>query len=185
MKIINLLPKEAQKEVTLEFLSGRLLMFWVAVIVSLLIFLAAALGTNFFLMNNISQTQTEIEQNRALLNSADYKELQETILTLNSGIKEINNLKTQHYYWSKAFIAFANLAPTTVQLNQILLDRETGRVDIAGQARTREDVIELWARIIKSDFFHGINFPLSNLEKATTANFTFTFYVNEDKIKTP
>ncbi|MEJ0021481.1 MAG: PilN domain-containing protein [Candidatus Doudnabacteria bacterium] len=185
MKIINLLPQDAQKEVTFEFLFGRLFMFWTWLTLSLLVFLGLAVGTRIYLMRSNSQTDDQIAQNMAILNSADYKGLQDKVLALNNSVKEINNLKSHHYYWSNALIALANLTPTTVQLNQIILDRETGRVDIAGQAKTREDVIALWTSIIKSGFFHGINFPLSNLERATTANFTFTFFVNNDKINSP
>jgi Tfp pilus assembly protein PilN len=185
MKIINLLPKDSQKEVTLEFVSDRLLVFWVWVIISLLIFLALAFGARIYLQRKNSQIDSQISQNQGVLNSADFKGLQDEVVTLNNGIKQINNLKSHHDYWSKALIAFANLTPQTVQLNQLTLDRETGRIDIAGQARTREDVIELWSRIIKSDYFHGINFPLSNLERANIANFSFTFFVNHDKVSTP
>lgn len=185
MKIINLLPKDAQKRVMLEFVSKRLLMFWVWVIASLVIFLALAVAARIYIQRNNSAADLQITETQNVLNSGDFKGLQEEILALNNGIKEINNLKSQHHYWSKALVALADLTPTTIQLNQATLERETGRVDIAGQAKTREDVIELWSRVIKSDFFYGINFPLSNLERATIANFTFTFFVNPDKINTP
>lgn len=185
MKIINLLPQDAQRKVTLEFVFNRVLTFWILVIVSLLVFLAMAFAAKVYLQRINSQTDTLITENEAILNSADFKGLQDEILTLTGDIKEINNLRSHHYYWSKALIALADLTPTSVQLNQATLDRETGRVDIAGQALTREDVIELWSRIIKSEHFKGINFPLANLERATIANFTFTFYLKVDKVMTP
>ena len=185
MKTINLLPKEEQKEIQLEFLFSHFSFFWIITLASLLVFLGLALGTKIYLNHKIQTTQAEIDLNQATLNSSDFKSLQDQVLELNASIKEVNNFIVQHYYWSKALVVLANLLPKDVQLNQVLLSRSTGRIDIAGQAATRESVIALWAAVIKSDYFKNINFPLANLEKAKIADFTFTFYVNKNKINQP
>ncbi|MEO8065844.1 MAG: PilN domain-containing protein [Candidatus Doudnabacteria bacterium] len=185
MKVINLLPKEDQRAVALESVLSRVILFWIVVIISLVVFLLLILSTKIYLDRNTAKTDAEIAQSQDTLNSDAYKNLQLQVAELNGAVREINNLKAQHYYLSNTVIALANLIPPTVQLNQVSFDRETGRVDIIGQAKTRDDIIELWSRVIRSDFFHGINFPLANLERAAVANFTFTFFVNKDKLLLP
>ena len=185
MKTINLLPKEEQKEILLEFLFSHFSFFWIVAIGSLLVFLGLVFGMKIYLNSKIQSTQAQITASQATLNSTDYKGLQDQVLQLNGSIREINNLITQRYYWSKALVALSDLVPSDVQLNQVLLDRVTGRIDISGQAATRESVITLWSAVIKSEYFKNINFPLANLEQAKVANFNFTFYVNKDKINQP
>jgi len=185
MKTTNLLPKEDQKEITLEFVFDQMLFFWICVVGSLVIFWILGFAGKIYLNQKINTTVDEIAKQQNVLNSSDYKDLQRQVLELNGTIKEINNLQSQHYYWSKAISELSSLVPADVQLNQIIISRETGRIDITGQAKTRDSVIELWSNIIKSDYFRGINFPLANLEKSKLGNFTYTFYVKKEKIKTP
>ena len=185
MKIINLLPKQQQKAIKLELVFSQMLKFWVWIIASLVVFFGLIFATKFYLNHNITQTQNQITANQSVLNSSDYKDLQDQILQLNSSLREINNLRSQHYYWSQALIALSALIPKTVQLNQLTIDRSSGKVDITGQAATRDDVINIWSQVIKSDYFKNINFPLANLEKAKVADFTYTFYVKKDKITSP
>jgi Tfp pilus assembly protein PilN len=184
MKPINLLPTVERRNLKLQFLSNRLLVFWFWIIATLLVFFFLSLLTRFYIDRQISATEGDIAQNKALLDSADYKDLQDQILLFNRNIKEIKNLQNQHYYWSNALVELANLVPTDMQLNQVAFDKGTGAIVIKGQAKTRESVIAFWSNVIKSEFFKNINFPLENLEKAEFPEFTYTFYVNPDKFKT-
>jgi|GEM_PF-2021745 Tfp pilus assembly protein PilN len=184
MKSINLLPAVEQKELRLQFLVQKLSRFWFWIIGSLVVFFALTLATRFYLERMITDTQSQIEQNKTLLNSADYKDLQNQIQLLNKNIKEIKNLQSQHYYWSNALVQLANLVPADMQLNQVHFDRSTGQIDVNGQAVTRESVLTFWSNVIKSDYFKNINFPLANLERAKYPDFTYKFYVNPDKFKT-
>ncbi len=183
MKQINLLPKPERRELQLQFLASRLLVFWIWVIGGLLTFLFLALLTRFYLDRDISVTEGRIAENKALLDSADYKDLQDQILQLNRSIKEIKNLQSQHYYWSDALIELSNLVPPDMQLDQITFEKSSGAVVVKGQAKTRDSVIAFWSNVIKSEHFRNINFPLANLEKPELPDFTYTFYVNSDKFK--
>ena len=184
MRQINLLPAVEQRELKLMFLAARLSAFWIWIIASLLVFFALGLGSRFYLERMSTDTQNQIEQNKTLLDSSNFKDLQNQILQLNRNIKEIKNLQSQHYYWSSALVQLSNIIPADMQLNQINFDRANGEVDITGQAATRDSVILFWSNVIKSEYFKNINFPLTNLEKAKNPDFTFTFYVNSDKFKT-
>jgi len=184
MKQVNLLPKIEQRELKLQFYAERMLAFWIWVACSIAVFFVLSLLTVFYLNRMMNETQTQITQNKALLDSSDFKDLQNQIILLNRNIKEINNLQTHHYFWSNALIELSSLVPPEMQLNQIGFSQATGKIQIIGQAKTREKVIEFWANVIKSEYFKNINFPLTNLEKATNPDFTYTFSVNPDKFKT-
>ncbi len=185
MKLINLLPQENQKEVRLELAANIFLEFWIWVIATLLIFFIASLFAVFYLNSIIKATELSIYESQTILNSSDYKDLQVEISEINSHTKEINNIKNQHLYWSKPLLILAELIPSDVQLSLVTINRETGRVDIAGQARNRDSVITIWSNVIKTSYFQNINFPLKNLEKANFSDFNFTFYVNKEMIKQP
>lgn len=184
MKQINLLPPSERRELQLQFLANRLLIFWVWVIGGLLTFLFLALLTRFYLDRDISVTEGRIAENKALLDSSDYKDLQDQILQLNRNIKEIKNLQSQHYYWSDALVELSNLVPPDMQLGQINFDKSSGAIVIVGQAKTRDSVIAFWSNVIKSEHFRNINFPLANLEKPELPDFSYTFYVNAEEFKT-
>ncbi len=183
MKKINLLPKPEQQELKLQLFSQQLLKFWILIAASLVVFFLLTKATQIYLNRTVSDTQNKISQNKALLNSSDYRDLQRQILAINSNIKEIENLEDHHYYWSNALIELARLIPPNMQLNNIDFDSITGKIQINGQAQNRDAVIGLWSNIIKSEYFKNINFPLANLEKAKLPDFTYTFFINKDKFK--
>ena len=98
MKQINLLPKTEQKEFKLHFISKRLVSFWIWVIGSLVVLFVLALASKIYLNGVIGSTQSQIDDGKTLLNSSDYKDLQNQIQTFNRTIKNINNLQSHHYY---------------------------------------------------------------------------------------
>src|SRR5258708_33209403 len=89
MKQINLLPAIEQRELKLQFFARRLSNFWFWVIGSVIIFFLLALATRFYMEGMIKDTETLIAQDKSLLDSSDYKDLQNQILLLNKNIKEI------------------------------------------------------------------------------------------------
>jgi len=185
MRLINLLPKENQKAFRLEQAADVMLEFWTWTIVSLLVLTTAIVVATFYLGNQIQTIENSIAERQDVLNSSDYKALQTQIQEINSHSKEVKSIKEQHLYWSKALIALAQIIPPDVQLSQVTISRDTGKIDIAGQAQRRDSVILIWSNVLKSQMFRDINFPLPNLEKANFPNFTFSFYVNKDQLSEP
>jgi Tfp pilus assembly protein PilN len=185
MKTVNLLPKSQKKELELEFISHQIVVFWVLVVITLVLFIGIAWVFKFYVAQVIATNDRLISESRKQLASAEYKDLHDQIIALNGSVAEIKNVNTHHYNWSKALLKISDLVQPTIQLNQLNFDATTGKVDITGQAKTRQDVIDLWASIKKSEYFTKINFPLTNLEKPEDANFTYSFYTNKDKFTNP
>src|SRR4051812_22616197 len=99
MKIINILPKTAKKELELELVSHQILVFWCLVIASLVIFIAGGWIFKFYLAQVISGNEKLITQSQKQLESQEYKDLNNQILALNSAVIEIKNLNNRHYNW--------------------------------------------------------------------------------------
>src|SRR5258708_37842109 len=108
MKQINLLPAIEQRELKLQFFARRLSNFWFWPIGSGIIFFLLALATRFYMEGMIEDTETLIAQDKSLLDSSDYKGLQNKILLHNKNIKEIKKLRAQSYYCSYALFKLSN-----------------------------------------------------------------------------
>lgn len=181
MKILNLLPQARKKELELEFLSHKVLMFWTMVILSLIIFVILAAVFRFYMQSLITSNEEIISVNKQRLEAPEYKQLHDEILALNDTVADIKNINNHHYAWSNALYQLSSLVSARVQLNQLSFSAAKAQMDISGQARERQDVLVLYEDIKASEFFDEINFPLNNLEQPTSSNFTFTFNVDKTK----
>lgn len=182
MKIINLLPQFAQREIKLHILGRQLHTFGIVIVGSLIIVFFLGLASAFWIQKSISSANVEIFTLNNSLTSSDNRILEEEVKSLNQEIKTINNLRNQHYYYSKALLEFANLVPANMQISLLTLDRLSGKVEVFGTAKSRDSVLDFWSNVKKSNFFTNIDFPLANLEQATNSQFSFTFYIKRDQI---
>jgi Tfp pilus assembly protein PilN len=185
MKKTNLLPKEQQREIHLLFFSEKLQTFWLWVGCSLLVFLILTLLAKVFLTRQLGEISRQIEDQRRVLKSSDNELLKQEVSNLNNQMASIKHLNSGHYYWSNALVELGNLFAPDIQIDLITMDRATGQVDIKGTAGSRESVLRFWSDIHKSPYFMNINFPLTNLERATNSSFAFTFFINPQELLKP
>ena len=183
MKLINLLPKSENRELKLTLLGQQMVNFWVYVGFSLLVFFILALAVNVFLRSEITKNNNQIETKKQELASSNTQQLESRVQALNSQIRAIDNLRDNHYNWSQVLLELSRVTPDDAKVNVLNIERSTGKIEVAGNALTRDAVIEFWANVKKSKYFRNINFPFSNLEKDKNAQFEYTFYVNLDNIK--
>ncbi len=183
MKQINLLPKSEQRDLRLMFFSDQLIMFWVWVLVSLLLFISLTYIAKAYLSGQVASIEGEIALNQQILKQSDNELLKKQVETLNDQINGIKNLQDQHQYWSLALEELAKMLSTDISLDSVNLDRTSGRVSIQGVARSRESVLKFWSDVHKTDFFKNIDFPLPNLQKPVDDPFNFSFFINSEKIK--
>lgn len=182
-RTINLLPPVEQKKLKTEKLITEVLNFSTWVVVSLVLFCLLSYGTVLYLKHFSGSLDAEILIKRMVLDSTDNTRIKNEVQTLNTALKDFQNLEAQHYEWSVALIALAEIIPGSIQLNAVSLDRASGKVEIVGVATDREAVIALWVNLKRSDFFKDVNFPLTNLEKPQITPFSYTFFINPEKIK--
>lgn len=185
MKQINLLPKSEQKDLKLQFFSEQLVRFWIWVLISLALFLGLTYLAKEYLNSQIADTDGLIALERQILRSDDNEQLKLEVEGLNNQMLSIRSLSNQHYYWSEALIELARLLSPDVHLDLVVMDRASGKVQIQGTAGNRENVLKFWADVHKSEYFKNIDFPLANLNRATQDPFTFNFFINAEKLRTP
>ncbi|OGE82792.1 MAG: hypothetical protein A3B10_03875 [Candidatus Doudnabacteria bacterium RIFCSPLOWO2_01_FULL_44_21] len=185
MKVINLLPKNEQKETKLQFFAHSQLSFWIWTIISLTICLILVLAARFYLNSSLTATANEVANKREILKSSDNELLKQQVEGLNRKIAGINNLQKNHVYWSTALAELARLFASDIQLDFIFVDRPTGKIEVQGVAANRDSALKFWADLQTSLYFKDINFPLSNLERATNGSFTFTFFASIENLKQP
>ncbi len=183
MKLINLLPKSVVRELQLDLIAGQILNFWIGLFLTFGIFFALIWASIFYLKTEIQNTDNDISQQREVLSSANTKDLQVRVSNLNKKINTIEELRDNHYYWSEALTELVTLMPSDMQIDSLIIKRETGKIDMTGSAANRDSVLLFWANVKKSQYFRDINFPLANLQKATDDPYSFTFYIKPEAIQ--
>ncbi|MDP2933283.1 MAG: PilN domain-containing protein, partial [bacterium] len=178
-RYINLLSSSDQKDIRLEKVNAALLnsYFWLGL--SLLALIALLCGGRFFLKFEISQMQDKIALQQQAVSTEQNQKLKKQLNDFNARLRNLVNLDEHQALWSEAVINFARLVPKDVAIDSFIADRQTGRIKIAGQAKTRESVLQLRNNLLGSEYFRDVNFPLSNLTRATNVNFRYNFFINE------
>lgn len=182
-KVINLLPKDKQREVKLLQFAHQQTVFWMWAIISIVVFLILTLLAKVYLGQQQAQAQSEVNAQKQILKSSDNEALKQQVEDLNSQIAGIKNLQKDHIYWSKALAELGNLFAGNISLDLLSIDRESGKIQVQGTAGSRDSVLKFWSDIHKTPTFRDIDFPLANLERATDDSFAFTFYANLDQLK--
>lgn len=183
MKQINLLPKDEQRQLHYDLLAKQVSGFITVVMIMFGVFLGAVFGLQQYIKQVSARTIQTIQEKQVILDNSDNQELRRDVLDLNQSIKEIGSIRNQQYAFSYALKELSQIVPPDVQLNSLVIEREKGTVNITGQARTRDNVIELWSAIKKSQLFSGVDFPLTNLEKPESSNFRFSFTIKLEQLK--
>lgn len=154
--------------------------FWLGL--SLVVLIALLAGGRFFLKFEISQMQDKIQLQQQAVSTEQNQKLKKQLNDFNARLKNLVNLDEHQALWSEVVINFARLVPTDVAIDSFIADRQTGRIKIAGQAKTRESVLQLRNNLLGSEYFRDVNFPLSNLTRATNVNFRYNFFINENRL---
>lgn len=184
MQTINLLPKSEQKELRMQVIAEQVFSFWVWTLLSLVVFGVFSYLGQYTLRDQIIQTERTINVRGAILNSGENEKYKNEIETLNNNIKSIKALNKEHYQWSRVLEEIALILPSGITIDSLILQRDSGKIDIIATANDRNSILSFWANVIKSPYFMNINFPLSNLEKSTAAPFMFTFYLKPGRLTT-
>jgi hypothetical protein len=184
MQTINLLPESEQKELRMQVIAEQVSSFWIWTLLSFVIFGAFSYFGQFTLKDQITQTERTINVRSAVLNSGENEKYKNEVETLNNNIKSFKALNKEHYQWSRVLEEIALILPSDVTLDSLILQRDTGKIDIVATAGERDSILSFWANVIKFPYFANINFPLSNLEKSTDVPFMFTFYLKPGKLTT-
>ena len=184
MKIINLLPKNKQKELRYEsLLHGMVVIIGISVASFLVVFFVQ-IGVKLYLASELSSVLKEVALLKTQVNKQDNAVLKQKIKAINDIVTDYNVLISKSPKWSKVIKAFATLPPEEIAISTFVVNSPTNSVTINGFSPTRELVIQLHDNIeADSNNFYNIDYPLENIAKEKDVSFHFNFNVKDELLK--
>lgn len=178
---LDLLPQERKEEIK------RKKTFWIVVrqeirfLLPIAFFIAIILAININLKIQLESLEKiySLEQSRA-----GYQELkgyEGEFRDVNSKISEISNIQKGHLYWSHVFRELSNLTPAGISISRLIT--KDYQISLAGEAKTREDLLAFEDKIKASNCFSNIEMPLSNLVSKENVDFQIDFNVQQNCLK--
>jgi len=184
MKIINLLPKTRQQELSHEAVLRSLLFVVTLTLVSFGLVILAQLATRVYLQAQANTIKGQIASLQQEVNGQQNTDVKTKVQGVNNLINDYNNLANSYPKWSKVLVAFAKLPPSGLVISSMNIDTTADSITINGQSPTRDLVIELYNNILDDTAeFYNVDYPLENIVSATNVNFHFTFYIQSSLLK--
>jgi Tfp pilus assembly protein PilN len=181
MKLVNLLPKDKQKDLFYETVFHSFVVFVEIGLVTLLLVFAGLFATRFYISRAIERYDQDIIILKQVTDKQENAELKKQIQSINAMVSDYNQLVSVAPSWSKVLRVFAEHVPNGVKLQSFNADTAKLKVDISGIAPSREQVILLHDNIAADNKnFENIDYPLENIVKPTNVPFHFTFYIKPE-----
>lgn len=180
-KVINLLPRDQQRELGLRSWYRALKRFYVLAITTFAIVVLLFAGTWWYLRLAEQNLAHEAENLRAKSTTQETTDLKKRIKTINNQIEDYNTLTAALPRWSVLLRQFATLVPQGAQVQSFGVDSTKRQVIISGFASTREASIQLHDNIARDEaHFSNIDYPLENISKPTNVGFKYSFVVKPE-----
>lgn len=180
MKIINLLPKNKQKELKFEKLYYSLQRFALVAVISVILVVTAQIGTKVYLKWQLSKLTAEIAIIKSNENKEENAKIKTKIKQINNQISDFATLTATSPAWSEVLSALAPLVPSEVTIQTFSADEAKKQVLISGYSKTREGVVGLYNKILNANGkFKNIDYPLENVSKPEDVPFHFTFQIED------
>lgn len=176
-KFVNLLPPEEQKQLKLQELNRELLSFAFWLGLSFLVFIALLYAGRVFLRSELAATTQQVAAETTALTDLQEAGLPAEVEKFNLNLANFRTLTAKHETLAPVLLELAQLLPPDLTLSSLSLERKSRKVEIAGRAGSRKSVLILRRNLLTSPSFSNVNFPLSNLEKATDLPFSYRFYL--------
>ncbi len=184
MKLVNLLPKSKQKDFQYEIMYHSLVVFITVNAITLVMVFLAQFAAHMYIAQSIAQYDQKIFNLKLITDKQENAELKKQIQEVNAVIADYNKVATEIPLWSNVLHDFGSNVPEGVKLQTFNADTTLLKIDIAGIAETREQVIKLHENISNDDaHFTNIDYPLENISKPVDVPFHFTFFIKPEALK--
>lgn len=164
MITLNLIPPEQKK-----LLKVKRLFLLLRNLSGLILFFTIIIAIILTLINYSLTLSSELSQ----LNQKNLTFDEKGIKEINSKLKNINDIQTQHLYWPTTLRSIIEMIPTGVELKNLEID-STQLVKIEGVARTRNDYLNMLTALNNSEKIKDLESPLENLYSKENINFNLT-----------
>ncbi|MEK9174425.1 MAG: PilN domain-containing protein [Patescibacteria group bacterium] len=175
--MINLLPLTEKEKIYQTLLRKQFQVFGVLLV--LVVF-----GGVFFVLNTWVFLKIQTRELGRNLNIEMASPESETTLALENEVRELNVKLSKYQNFRAEEVAMVALLggvsetiPAGIALKSLSLDTVVKRVTLAGEAKVRDDIVEMEKRLKKSDFFEKIESPIGNYLQKNNGSFNFSFYI--------
>lgn len=182
-KYINLLPSEQQSQMRLASVNSQILSFGIWLILSALVTLTILFVSFLFFRGRLSNLNDEVIVQTKVLEEVRQTAVQKEAEIYNLNLKNFETLTKAQDKWSQIMMEIGRKLPPDMSVDVLKIDRLEKKVEISGRAGSRVSVLSYRQYLIDSPYFQNINFPLSNLEKATNVNWKYRFYIKPNSLK--
>ncbi len=184
MRVINLLPKNKQKELRYEAMFHSLLSFFTLSLLSFALVFAVQLGAKFILKAEAESYKAQIAELQGQVNKKENAETKSKIKQINDTVSDFKTLALSSPKYSQVLKAFAKLPPPGVSIDSVSIDFNKKSMMVTGQGETREAIIQMYNNI-KADGanFYNVDYPLENVVLPSKQSFHYTFYIRDSLLK--
>lgn len=177
---LNLLSPNEKNRLKLE--SNYLLMKNIIFVISLvlIIYILSLFATRFILQFYLSDINKSIENEQSLAATSKRGELEKSIKDLNNQLNTITFIQKTYVKWSGFLIDFNKTIVSEVKISTLQLDKNNKKVNIQGQAKTRNALLDFQKNLENLKYFSKITSPISNLLIKENIDFQFTGEFNDE-----
>ncbi len=129
---------------------------------------------NFFVKIRTDFLKKEIKEEKTL----DFQGFQEKLLKANQTLLQIEELSQKKLFLSSFLEEFSSFIPSSLYLKDFYF--QNGKLEIGGQARTREELYAFKKRLEGSSRFQEVYFLPSSWIEPLQPNFSLTFSLKND-----
>ena len=180
---INLLPPDNQQQLKLARLNSEVLSFGIWLILSLLVFITVLFAAWIVTRSRLEGTTEQIAQQTKVLNELKQASVRREAEAYNQNLSNFQVLQKAHENWFLVLAELARRLPSDLVLDSFIMNRTNKKVEISGNAASRDSVLKFRQNLLASPYFTNVNFPLSNLEQPKNLVWKYKFYVKPGPLK--
>ena len=150
-----------QKTIALELINGAIFLALAIVIATTA--MIAAEKCLAHRLNIIGEKESSAEEIR--------------VENINGKMRQLTQVQDGYVKWSTVLKTVIALVPEGVKLNSLALDKNSGRLRLAGQANDRADYLNLENKLGDSILVEKVNAPVSNLLHQNDVAFTLEAFL--------
>ncbi|MFW5885332.1 MAG: PilN domain-containing protein [Patescibacteria group bacterium] len=178
MKIyINLIPQKEKNNLQAEKIVGCILKLSFSTVLAILVLVGFLFSCIIIIDVQENVYQEEIEKIKSNEYNKTIQETKQEAQKYNKKAALLNKRLEDHKNW-KTIEELNEILPSGVFHSSLSVSSE--EIEMAGFARTRDDLIKLEERLREKDFFQNAKIPISSFTSRENINFEVTFkYGNE------
>lgn len=164
---LNLLPPANKAAMHTGFIFG----YVQSILIVFLVMTLFAAGTLFAVRFLLRGTYDDLAK-RSSSDSDEFKNITDEIRKINLYLQRIEGLHEGFTPWSSMLSTLAELVPDNAKIDRVQVNAN-GAISLGGTALTRDDVLMLEQRLVRSGLFKDVKSPLSNILQQKNVHFDF------------